>query len=451
MLAEIPLPSVTRQDLAGATVLADVCDQFDDAFIWVDDDWRVQAVNSAAVAGGIACRRLVGQVLWQGAPKLVGTRLEALLRKSMSAREPFEATVPWTSQARQLAIRCFPLGSGLGLSLRDVTAQMAQDAAIRESEARFRAIATSAPTLLWMTRADASFEFANQALLDFTGAPPELLLGPRPPMMLVHPDDRADVERLRDQAFARQAPHEVVARVGNASGEWRWLRIVNRPRLDADGRFLGYIATAIDVTELRQAELRQRLLTNELNHRVKNTLATVQSLAQQTLRPGVEPQAAREQFLDRLLSLSAVHNVLNRECWQGADLLEIAAMTLRPYADAEQVHVRGCSVGLAPNVALAMAIALHELADNAARHGALSQPAGRVRLAWSSRRGDSTVRLRWRERGGPPAEPPSRRGFGVRLLTDGLRGELGAPAQLDIQAPGFTWTVTVPVLQGSAA
>jgi PAS domain S-box-containing protein len=449
-LAEIPVPSVARHDLAEATVLADVCDQFDDAFIWVDDGWRVRAVNTAAAVWGIACHRLIGQVLWQGAPKLVGSRLEALMRRSMSAREPFEATLPWADgEARQFAIRCFPLGLGLGLTFRDVTAQMAQDAAIREREARFRAIATSAPTLLWMTRADASFEFANQALLDFTGAPPELLLGPRPPMMLIHPDDRADVERLRDEAFARQAPHEIVARVGNASGEWRWLRIVNRPRLDADGRFLGYIATAIDVTELRQAELRQRLLVNELNHRVKNTLATVQSLAQQTLRPGVEPQAAREQFLDRLLSLSAVHNVLNRECWQGADLLEIAAMTLRPYADAGQIHVRGCSVGLAPNVALAMAIALRELADNAVRHGALSQPAGRVRLAWTSRRGDPTVRLRWRERGGPPAKPPSRRGFGVRLLTDGLRGELGAPADLDIQAPGFTWTVTVPVPQGS--
>ena len=196
-------------------------------------------------------------------------------------------------------------------------------------------------------------------------------------------------------------------RVGHASGEWRWLRIVSAPRLDADGRFLGYIGTAMDVTELRQAELRQRLLVNELNHRVKNTLATVQSLAQQTLRPGVEPQVARDRFLDRLLSLSAAHNVLNRECWQGADLCEIAAMTLRPYADAEQIHVRGCSVGLAPNVALAMAIALHELADNAARHGALSQPAGRVRLAWTSGRGDPTVRLRWRERGGPPASRPA--------------------------------------------
>ena len=450
VLADNSALTVENQDLAQAAWLAGICDQFNDAFIWVDDGWRVLAINSAAVTGRVARRRLIGQELWQGAPKLVGTELEALMRNSMASRQPFEATLAWADgRERQFAIRCAPLGSGLGLILREVTAQLAQVAAIRESEAHYREIATSVPALLWVTRADRSFEFVNQALLDFSGASPDLLLGSEAPMMFVHPDDRADVERLREESFARQSSQAFVARVANASGEWRWLRFLSCPRRDSGGAFQGFIGTAVDVTELRQAELAQRLLVNELNHRVKNTLATLQSLARQTLRPGVEPEAARDRFLDRLHALSAAYNVLNRESWQGADLLEIAAVVLRPYANADQIQLRGGSVVLAPSIALAMAIALHELAENASRYGALSSPEGGVRLAWTSRRGERAVRLRWRERGGPADQSISCQGFGMRLLTVGLRGEIGSPAQLDIEPEGFTWTMTIPVLDGA--
>lgn len=438
-----PNPSVPREDLAEVRSLADICDQFQDAFVWIDELWRVRWVNAAAQAAGIARSTMIGQTLWSATPNVLDAESEVLARGAMAAREPFEADFSWA--ARRFVLRGLPLGSGLGLIFRETGAREVQEAAAGEDRARFREVAMEAPALLWLTRADRSVEFVNQAVLDFAGASSEAFLGSKTPFMRVHPDDLAEAAQRRAASYEQRRSQTFDARVANAAGEWRWLRFVSRPRVDENGRFLGFIGTALDVTELRKAELRQRLLVNELNHRVKNTLATVQSLARQTLRTGSETQAARDRFLDRLLLLSAAYNVLNRERWQGADLFEIATLTLRPYAEADQIQLLGRSVSLAPSVALAMAIALHELADNAARHGALSDPAGRVRVAWARRRGEPTVRLTWRERGGPPASKVERRGFGMRLLTDGLRGELGAPARLDVQEAGFSWTVTIPV------
>jgi PAS domain S-box-containing protein len=196
----------------------------------------------------------------------------------------------------------------------------------------------------------------------------------------------------------------------------------------------------------RQAGERQRLLINELNHRVKNTLATIQSLVHQTLRDGLVTRDARERLTERLLALSAAHNVLTRENWKSADLREIAREALRPYDDPPGAHITmdGPSGRLAPNVALALSMALHELATNAMKYGALSSPEGRVAITWSLEPQTRVMSLDWRERGGPPVAVPEAKGFGTRLLA-GLAGELGAAADLDYAATGVTCRLRFPV------
>ncbi len=195
----------------------------------------------------------------------------------------------------------------------------------------------------------------------------------------------------------------------------------------------------------RQAAERQRLLINELNHRVKNTLATIQSLVRQTLREGLVTREARDRLTERLMALSAAHNVLTRENWKSADLAEIALEALRPYDDppGSRITVSGPPGRLAPNVALALSMALHELATNAVKYGALSSSEGHVELSWSAAPGRA-MELLWRERGGPTVAPPISSGFGARLLA-GLAGELGAPAQVDYDPAGVTCRLQVPV------
>lgn len=195
----------------------------------------------------------------------------------------------------------------------------------------------------------------------------------------------------------------------------------------------------------RQAAERQRLLINELNHRVKNTLATIQSLVHQTLRDGMVTRDARERLTERLLALSAAHNVLTRENWKSADLREIASEALRPYDDppGSRITISGPARRLAPNVALALSMALHELATNAVKYGALSSSEGHVELVWSPS-GNRAMELLWRERGGPAVTAPTSSGFGARLLA-GLASELEAPAEITYDPAGVTCRLQVPV------
>jgi two-component sensor histidine kinase len=178
------------------------------------------------------------------------------------------------------------------------------------------------------------------------------------------------------------------------------------------------------------------------NHRVKNTLATVQSIAAQTLRSAPSIEEGRAALEERLIALSRTHDVLTRESWEGAELSEIVALAVSPYvgADTERIVTAGPSVRLSPRTALAISMALQELATNAAKYGALSEASGRLSIAWSQE-GDA-VRLRWGEADGPTVVPPSRRGFGSRLIERNLARELGGEAKIDFAPTGVVCTIT---------
>ena len=245
----------------------------------------------------------------------------------------------------------------------------------------------------------------------------------------------------RAEARESFAAYSWMARFRRHDGEWRWMHGTSQPRFDESGGFQGYISLAMDVTEARRAERRQQLLINELNHRVKNTLATVQSLAHQTLRQ----DSSRQQLNERLFALSAAHNVLTRRNWESGGIVEIAGEAVRPYdgQDRSRFTLSGPEVSLPPSVALAVSMALHELATNAVKYGALSGPGGRVSLTWAWR--DGAIDLEWRETEGPAVTPPTRRGFGSRLLGAGLTAELGGPAEIIYAPEGVICRIHIPM------
>jgi two-component sensor histidine kinase len=207
------------------------------------------------------------------------------------------------------------------------------------------------------------------------------------------------------------------------------------------------------VTERVLAANHRQLLINELNHRVKNTLATVQSLAHQTLREARTLPDAKTTLTARLVSLSRTHDVLTRENWAGAEIGEIVdqAMTAQVGPAQKRITAKGPKLMLGPRAALALSMALHELGTNALKYGALSNDGGVVCIGWSD--GDSDhAQLEWRERGGPPIEaPPQRKGFGSRLLESGLAVELGAPAHVEYARDGLICSMRLPLAEPSPA
>jgi two-component sensor histidine kinase len=215
------------------------------------------------------------------------------------------------------------------------------------------------------------------------------------------------------------------------------------------GQFDGFLNT--DITELREAEERQKLLLAELNHRVKNTLTAVQSLAGQTLRSAESLETFGEKFGARLLALSRSHTLLARAAWPGAALGVVVAETLAPYRsprDETRIALAGPAVRLGPTAAVALGMAFHELSTNAARHGALAVAAGRVAVEWRvDWRGGKTqaLELCWRESGGPAVAPPQRSGFGRRLIERGLAHELGAEVGLDFAPAGLQCRIRLPL------
>lgn len=193
---------------------------------------------------------------------------------------------------------------------------------------------------------------------------------------------------------------------------------------------------------IARGERLQELLINELNHRVKNTLATVQSIASQTFRSSVKTGDARRKFDARLGALGRTHNILSEERWESAEVGEIVVSVLEPYAtiDSSRLRASGPVLRLAPGPAVMLSMVLHELATNAAKYGALSNDFGRIAVEWEGL-ADKRMRLTWKESGGPPAQPGERKGFGSLLIEEAFASQVGGTATLDYSPLGVTCTL----------
>ena len=264
-----------------------------------------------------------------------------------------------------------------------------------------------------------------------------------------HPDDMdvmwARVAKALDPAG--DGRYDVEYRVKQLDGSWRWLSawgLVEFEGEGADRKPIAIAGASRDLTELKQAQAFQQLLTNELNHRVKNTLATVQSIVFQTLRGAVDIQAARRTLEGRIVSLARAHDLLTERSWAGAEITDVVARAMAPF-EAGQIAFSGPAVELSPKQALALSLALHELATNAVKYGSLSRPDGRVRIVWDDR--DGRLHLDWREDGGPPVVAPARRGFGSRLLEGGL--DIEGQAQLEFAPDGVRCLITAALYLNS--
>ncbi len=264
----------------------------------------------------------------------------------------------------------------------------------------------------------------------------------------VHPEDFPVVEAAYGGALAgRNSGAYVVEHRTTAAGERgsaAWVRGAARVVFGRDGQPRRVIGTAQDITSQVAARERQDLLLAELNHRVKNNLATVQAIAAHAFRSvGDDPAKFRRAFDERLQSLARGHDLLTRNVWETAELTEIFAAALAPFDQAKvRLHGEAGFVRVKPDLAVSLVMVLHELATNAAKYGALSVPNGEVAIDWSLEPGGA--RIVWRETGGPPVSPPERNGFGSRLIRSALTS-FGGAATLTFHVDGLVCEMAAPL------
>ena len=257
-------------------------------------------------------------------------------------------------------------------------------------------------------------------------------------------ESRPAVEHALRRALAGEAT-AFRAICPTAKGNLRWWDTTVSPIFDDDRRVTRVLATSRDITHEMRSEAQRQLLVNELNHRVKNTLATIQSIAAQSLRNAGVDASVRGAFEGRLMAIAATHNVLTDENWSAASLRQIIDGSVTPYrSHAGQLTITGEDLMVSPKPAVVMALAFHELAINALKYGALSVGAGRVDIQWSVCGGDR-LDIEWSEHGGPTVVRPERRGFGSRIVELALPNELGGEVDVDYRAEGLRCRIRSPL------
>jgi PAS domain S-box-containing protein len=406
-----------------------------------------QNVRFLELDGTPVARSMVAEVLGTGTPV---RNVERIVERADGTRLIVSVNIDPLLNARgELvgAINCF----------LDITERKRADAALEESrlhalEQEQRLAATYEHAAIGISEIDPDGRFlrVNEAICAITGYSRGHLLANRL-FTHTHPDDAdPDREGFRKQVAGELEFYSVEKRFIRKDGRVIWLSVRSSPVRDAENRLLYVVRVVQDITERKAAEQRQRLLIDELNHRVKNTLATVQSLASQTARGAHTPAAFREGFEGRLIALSKAHDQLTTHHWESADLRELFWGSLAPYAGAspERVILRGEDVVLRPRAVLTLAMAVHELTTNAAKYGALSASGGHIEIHWRPGRtenGRPALRLDWLEQGGPPVAQPKQRGFGSKLIEGSIAAELGGKARLIFEPQGLHCEIVIPL------
>ncbi len=367
--------------------------------------------------------------------------------------------------ARALVTQAKALAAGqpvrpLSTSLREFDvigdAFSTADEALRQRTQELEAVLTTVPAAVWFTYdREARNIFRNRFALEYVGigssdaATYDRTTGtPRHVSMRKGGRELTASELPLQRALAGEEVMEDEYTFTNGDGTTRIVLISARAITDAESRRIGAVAVGLDITDRKRGEEQRRLLVNELNHRVKNTLAIVQSIALQTVRNSSTMVEAGDALQKRLVALGRAHDVLNRESWEGAAVRSVIEEAIAPLPNADRIRFEGPAAWLPPSFGLSLTLIIHELATNAAKYGALSSEGGSVELIWSvdeEPSGKRRLSIRWQERDGPAVRQPDRQGFGTRLIARLMSAEDDGMAIINYAPDGLVCTLKATI------
>lgn len=333
----------------------------------------------------------------------------------------------------------------------NIGARKRAEEALRESERRMRTLAIGIPQLVFRCEGDGSRTWGSPQWIAFTGLTFEESVG-FGWLNAVHPDDREATMRAWGGVAERGRYYCEHRILGAATGEYRWHQTRATPLRDEQEKILEWLGTSTDVEELRRLQRHQQLLIGELQHRVRNTLGVVRSIVRRTAERSCDVMEMAAHLQGRLAAFSRVQAAVTRTPEGGVDLAGLIEDELVAHAarESERVTVAGPDIALKAWPAGSLSLAIHELASNAVRYGALGAGEGRLSIRWSreERDGQHRLRLEWIERGlDRPLETPEHRGFGLELLERSLPYELGAVTDVEFAPEGFRFTMEMPLDQ----
>jgi two-component system CheB/CheR fusion protein len=373
------------------------------------------------------------------------------IRQVLHDHAPIEREVRLAASSTIFIMRIMPYDAGesgpdgVVLTFVDITKQKKTEQALRDQAA----IIEYAHDAFLSIGFDGIIRSWNPAAERLFGYPEAEAVG-QPVSMLCAPERAEEQAALMETARSGAVAGPLETQRQRKGGEAIEIELTIVPIPGESGKPVAFASAARDITARRRADRHRTLLLHELSHRVKNALATVQSMAVQTLRHATSLDGFRDVFLARLIALASTHDLLTGAEWQGAPLRDVIEMELKPYQPKERKrwNISGPYIKLNPKAALALGMAFHELATNAVKYGSLSVPDGQLDIRWEERVVGSDRRLHviWMEHDGPPVVKPERPGFGSRLIADGLAYELDGMVDLTFKREGVCCIIDIPLI-----
>lgn len=414
-------------------------------------DFKFEYTNEAgAKIGGQPASQITGKNLLDVFPGNVEQGLFDAYVNVVETGEPFETEEFYDQDDIQLwlEITAIKVGSGFAVSFSDISQRKRQEAEIANNAVRLQRVLDNVIAFVGTLSPDGVLKDVNRPALEIAGLSREDVL--EKPFWQAHwwshsPETQQQLKDAINAAKAGQASrYDVPIRVSNDLTMTIDFQL--NPVFDADGRVIELIASGIDIENRLKAETHRDLLIGELNHRVKNSLATIQAMARQTIRSSETLDDFEAAFSARLSAISSAHDILMASHQGRASLKTMIERQIGPYVDegGQQLKLSGDDVMLSGPSAHAIGLVLHELSTNAAKYGSLSVKGGHIDIAWHDSE-DGMVHIGWQEVGGPKVIPPKRKGFGTRLIKQSLEYALGGSAELSYAADGFTAKLTLPM------
>lgn len=311
-----------------------------------------------------------------------------------------------------------------------------------ESEAKFQAIANSVDQMIWSTLPDGFHDYFNDRWYEFTGVPAGSTDG-EGWNGIFHPDDQERAWERWRHSLSTGENYEIEYRLRHRSGDYRWVLGRAQPVLDKDGTILRWYGSCTDIHEIKVAEEQRHLMLGEMNHRVKNTLAMVNVMVSQTLRLADNLRDAQTSLQSRIAMMAQAHDRLIATSWAETRLPEVVDAALAAHRTGEgRFDIEGPDLEVGSKQALAMTMAIHELSTNASKYGSLSTQGGKVRICWAKK--DDVFTFTWVETDGPRVSPPTKRGFGSRMIEQALAGYFQGKVELSYDPEGLNFKLSAP-------